>query len=56
MLAKTQEEKCSGYSDSLRKYCIRQVPDMSSGPEEKMLETFGIFWEILEFKDLYSIL
>lgn len=53
MLAKTQEETFSGYSGSLRTYSIRQVPDMSSGPEGGMSETFGSVWEILELKDLY---
>lgn len=56
MLAKTQEEKSSGYSGSLCTYSIRQVPDMSSCLEGGMLETFGKVWEILEFKDLYSVL
>lgn len=40
MLAKTQEEKLSGYSGSLRTYSIRQVPDTSSGSEGGMSETF----------------
>lgn len=42
MLAKTQEEKCCGYSGSLRTYTAsKSVPDMNSGPEGGVVETSG---------------
>lgn len=40
MLAKTREEKFTGYSGSLRTYSVRQVPDTSSGPEGGMSAMF----------------
>ncbi len=42
MLAKTQ---FTDYSGSLRTYSIREVPDMSSGPEGGMPEASGNVWK-----------